>query len=35
MIDQGRLWVFAHPQRNLMNVLRRSIEITARKQTFA
>jgi hypothetical protein len=29
MIDQGRPWAFAHPQRNLMKVLRRSIEITA------
>jgi len=34
MIVQGKPWAFAHPQKNLTNVLRRSIEITRRKQTL-
>jgi hypothetical protein len=32
MIGQGRPWVFAHPQRNLTNVLHRSVEVTTRNQ---
>jgi hypothetical protein len=35
MTDQERHSVFVHPQRNLMNVLRRSIEITRAYQPLA
>jgi hypothetical protein len=34
MIGHGKPWDFAHPQKNLMNVLHRSVEITTRKQPF-
>jgi len=34
MIGQGKPWDFAHLQKNLTNVLHRSVEITGVKRSF-